>query len=494
LALIAIVAAVFGASGVRSSASHFAAADCAPLPTIPVGDHPTGIAFDPVKGNLYVANTGDDTVSKINACSGVVRTISLHTGVTAACSNMQPTQVAYTSNSGHGHIWVSNHGDGGPGSPCQASVSELDAVPLTPTVLTTVPAGDGPLGMAVDPSLGLWVADNSGSGTSEINTNTAASASPQPLVSLSGSPYGATYDSRHKALWFSDNGGSDAIEMSAANPYEILGTPEVGKHPTGMVYALQHPWVANSGDGTVSEILGSKGSVSLNTVSVGSDPTGLGYGLKCGGIWVANHGSNTVNQIVLNLQNRLQVVRTVNVGSGPSGVAVGARRVWVTNSNDGTVSDFACPRKTPRVTTSIKVKASNEQLHVTIRYAVNTDDAFAVEIAVPIPTGGTYAGNATGLPPLPPADGSCAAPGNAPANPTVTTTGMLLFCIGNVPAGSSGSIAFDYNTPPFNPSGPAGLRKSTYLGICETIFYEDINGSGLYEKPLYSCVLAGASG
>lgn len=495
LALVAVVAAVVGVSGAGRFVSHVAAAGCNPPATIPVGSNPTGIAFDPAKGFLYVANTGDDTVSRINACSGVVTSISLHTGATASCTNMQPTQVVYTRNSGHSHVWVSNHGDGGPGSPCQASVTELDASTPTPTVLATVPAGSGPLGMTVDSNLGLWVADNSDSGASEIDTNTATPANPQPLVSFGGSPYGAAYDSRHKGLWFSDNGGNGVVEVSAVNPYAVLRTAVVGNHPTGMIYALQHPWVANSADGTVSEILGTGGTVSLDTVTVGSNPEGLGYGnTKCGGVWVANQGSDTVSQIVLNLKNRPQVVRTINVGKGPRNVAVGAGRVWVTNSKDGTVSNFACPRKVPHVSTSEKITHLHGQLHFTIKYAVHLRDAYAVEIAAALPTGGTYAGNAVGLPPLPAADGTCAVPGNTPANPTVTTTGMLIFCLGNLKAESSGSIDFDYSTPTFNPTGPSGLRRSTYLGSCDTLFYQDLNGSGIYAKPLHACATAGATG
>lgn len=96
-------------------------------------------------------------------------------------------------------------------------MTELDPAPTVPTVLATVPAGNGPWGMAVDSNLGLWVADNTGSGASEIDTNTATPASPQPLVSLGGSPYGAAYDPGHKALWFSDNGSNDVVEVTPGN-------------------------------------------------------------------------------------------------------------------------------------------------------------------------------------------------------------------------------------------------------------------------------------
>jgi len=38
------------------------------IDTIPVGDQPIGIAYDPVNHRMYVTNSGDDTVSVINLC------------------------------------------------------------------------------------------------------------------------------------------------------------------------------------------------------------------------------------------------------------------------------------------------------------------------------------------------------------------------------------------------------------------------------------------
>src|SRR5262245_30731181 len=122
LALTAVIAAFICVGTVGSAATHAAAVVCAPPATIQVGTNPTGIAFDPMHSRLYVANSGDDTVTKINACTGaVVETVSLHVGATALCSDMHPQQVTYTRNNGHEHIWVSNYRTGGSGGfPCQA--------------------------------------------------------------------------------------------------------------------------------------------------------------------------------------------------------------------------------------------------------------------------------------------------------------------------------------------------------------------------------------
>ena len=50
-----------------------------PVSTIRVGDGPYGIAFDPLNGNLYVANYESGTVSVISgANNSVVATVNLN--------------------------------------------------------------------------------------------------------------------------------------------------------------------------------------------------------------------------------------------------------------------------------------------------------------------------------------------------------------------------------------------------------------------------------
>ena len=64
--------------------------------TIPVGEYPLGIAFNPRNGNLYVANTNDDTVSVIDgAANAVVATIPV---------GSSPRGLAYAARSGDMYV------------------------------------------------------------------------------------------------------------------------------------------------------------------------------------------------------------------------------------------------------------------------------------------------------------------------------------------------------------------------------------------------------
>ncbi len=67
-------------------------------------------------------------------------------------------------------------------------------------------------------------------------------------------------------------------------------------------------------------------------VPVGQRPSGIAVG--AGRVWVTNSIDNTVSVIDPNDQRR---VRTFPVGTGPTGIAATGDAVWVTNAGDGTV-------------------------------------------------------------------------------------------------------------------------------------------------------------
>jgi YVTN family beta-propeller protein len=82
---------------------------------------------------VWVANSGDDTVTRIGITSGGQRTIDVGDG---------PSAVAY----GSGSVWIANH-DG-------RSVMRID--PTTGDVTATIPVGNAPAGLAVAGDL-VWV-------------------------------------------------------------------------------------------------------------------------------------------------------------------------------------------------------------------------------------------------------------------------------------------------------------------------------------------------
>jgi YVTN family beta-propeller protein len=100
--------------------------------TIGVGSSPYGVAF--ANGDIYVANFGDNSVSVIDTSSNmVVKTIGVGTG---------PYGVAYDSSTGD--IYVTNFGDD--------SVSVIAT--SSNTVVGTIGVGSGPIGVAFASSNG----------------------------------------------------------------------------------------------------------------------------------------------------------------------------------------------------------------------------------------------------------------------------------------------------------------------------------------------------
>jgi YVTN family beta-propeller protein len=146
--------------------------------TITVGSYPYAVAVDPTAGNVYVANGGIGTVSVISEATGTV------TGTIAV--GIQPTGVAVDPTAGNVYV-VNNYASDGYGSnPPIGTVSVISAA--TGTVTSTITAGHGAWGDAVDPATGnLYVTNDYDNTVSVIKTapvvtatTTSLSASPDP--------------------------------------------------------------------------------------------------------------------------------------------------------------------------------------------------------------------------------------------------------------------------------------------------------------------------
>jgi serine/threonine protein kinase/streptogramin lyase len=152
-----------------------------------------------------------------------------------------------------------------------------------PRVIKTIPAGDGPDGIAVDGKR-VWV------------SNSRANA----LVRLD----------------------SD-INQPVGGPIAVGANPDEVEARDGVV------WVANTDDGTVSRVEDD----AQKTFTVGAGPEGLSLGDKF--LWVANGNDNSVSRIDLSSG---EVLPPIPVGNKPIGIFAGSRFVWVTNSFSGSVS------------------------------------------------------------------------------------------------------------------------------------------------------------
>jgi serine/threonine-protein kinase len=176
---------------------------------------------------------------------------------------------------------------GGDGNGGNGGVSDQPAdtpgKATAPKVVETIPAGDGPDGIAVDGTT-VWVSNSRGGTLTRLGTKTNAQV-------------------------------GERIQVGA-NPDEVEASD-------GVV------WVANTDDGNVTRW--EEGA--QKEFSVGAGPEGLSLGERF--LWVANGDSDSVSRIDLSSG---AVLPPIGVGKKPIGIYAGEQFVWVTNSFSNSVS------------------------------------------------------------------------------------------------------------------------------------------------------------
>ncbi len=158
----------------------------------------------------------------------------------------------------------------------------------TPKAVATIPAGNGPDGIAVDGNT-VWVSNSVGDTLTRLDTKTN----------------------------------------------KQIGEPvPVGRNPDGVAVADGAVWVANTDDGTVNRVAAGAEPGVTATVPVESGPESLSIGGAL--LWVANGNSDSVSRI--DRASATSAGSPVGVGNKPIGLFAGEENVWVTNSFSGTVS------------------------------------------------------------------------------------------------------------------------------------------------------------
>jgi YVTN family beta-propeller protein len=199
---------------------------------VPVGTMPTGAAQDPVTGDIYVANSGDDTVSVIDPDSQtVIDTIGVGDG---------PGSVAADPSAGI--IYVSNFIDD--------TVTVIDTP--TNTVVDTIAVGDGPDGIAVDPETGdLYVANFIDDTVSVVSNPAGIAALPSgptiSTVSVGDGPIDVDVNPFANSIYVA-NTFDDTMSVINRTTLEVTGTFPTGLTPTAvtvnpgeqMVYVANH--------------------------------------------------------------------------------------------------------------------------------------------------------------------------------------------------------------------------------------------------------------
>jgi virginiamycin B lyase len=135
-------------------------------------------------------------------------------------------------------------------------------------------------------------------------------------------------------LWVtspSDSGGRDAVFQVDLRTRRLVSSLAVGPLPLFIAFGYGSAWVSNYRGNSVSVVR--PGTARPETIDVPGGPLGIAAGE--GGIWVVTFWSRELVRI--DPETR-RVVRRIPVGAGPLAVAVGAGAVWVTNRDDRTIT------------------------------------------------------------------------------------------------------------------------------------------------------------
>ena len=252
-------------------------------------DDPFGLAVD-AAGNLYVANTDNNTVSELNPAGQVIATLSGFNG---------PFGLAVDS---AGNLYVANAGGD--------TVSELNP---GGQVIATVSGFSGPAGLAFDSAGNLYVVNSTAGTVSKVTLT------PTPVVSTFASgfvePFGLAFDAGNLYVANADN---DTV--SKVTPAGVVSTFASGLGgPAGLAFDSAGNLYVSNDDGTVSEVTPA-GVVS--TFAFGfNNPAGLAF--HAGNLYVTDTADNTLRDVTQSLTVPFTLGGSAAAGVAFSGVTAG---------------------------------------------------------------------------------------------------------------------------------------------------------------------------
>ena len=256
------------------------------------------------------------------------------------------------------------------------SVSVIDT--STNTVITTIPAGNGPVGVAVNPAGTRVYLTNTSGGVSVIDTstNTVIATIPVDGIGVAVNPAGTRVYVTSPI--FNSYGYVSVID---AGTDAIIDNIPVERDPTGVAVnpAGTRVYVINATGRTVSVI-----DTSTNTV-IATIPVGGPYGIPA---YVAVNPAGTRIYVTDQFNNNVYVIDTatntlidtIPVGWVPQAVAVNptGTRVYVTNSQSNSVSVIDTSTNTVITTTpagngsaGVAVNPAGTRVYVTNIYDDN---------------------------------------------------------------------------------------------------------------------------
>jgi YVTN family beta-propeller protein len=297
----AIVVAVSGGGGGPTVAPNAVAVIDAKtnrvVDQVPVGADPTDVS--PAGRSVWVANTGDDTVSKVDERTRRV-------GATIAPGTAVDGMAA-----GEGAVWTSDNQ--------RALAARIDPAlrRVDRSIRVGSPDAYHPLAAPVATGAGsVWVVK----GFTTVARIDPARRRVEAQVGVGNEPSGIAVGAG--GVWVADDLDNTVTRIDPKTN-GVIATIPVGRGASGIAAGESGVWVAETLDDAVARIDPETNSVTT-TIPVGVAPTGVAVG--AGAVWVANGGDGTVSRIEPRTD---RASATIDVGQSPQALAVAGDALWV---------------------------------------------------------------------------------------------------------------------------------------------------------------------
>jgi hypothetical protein len=277
-----------------------------------VGASPNQVKLD--TANLWVANNGSGTVSRVRASDG--RLLETWTGAAGASGVLTAM----------GRVFVT--GQSNPGT-----LYMIDPLtPAGPVTLLSNTLGANPDGITFDGAR-VWTANGSGS----VSIATPAATIPWTVTTVAtgaSSLSGALYDGAN--VWVADNAAGTLLKLDGVGA--VLQTVTVGAQPLYAVFDGANIWVPNKASGTVTVVRASNGTVLQTLTGNGLvAPTAAAFDSER--ILITNGVGDSVS---LWKAANLTALGSVSTGAGthPLGACSDGLNFWIALSGTGALARF----------------------------------------------------------------------------------------------------------------------------------------------------------
>ena len=300
--------------------------------TLSADSRPIGVASDSANGNVFVTEAGLDNLVVINGSNQQI--------LTGVVVGSNPSGVVYDAM--HNEIFVANfYGDD-----VKVVAPETSD---TWEVVATIAVPGAPVALAYDSSNGnVYVTQQWGNSTSEISavTNKIVQTWNVGLY-----PDAAAFDPSASEIYIA-NAGSANVSILNTTTGLLTGSVPVGELPDAVAYdsGTGHVYVANFRSNNTTVI---SGDSVVTSFAVGDYPTGVTYNPTLSVIAVSAEGPNQINggagvvSFYTDATNAL--VNNVTVGSGTDGIAYNSVNgfEYAANGRSGNVSVLGTPQPAP---------------------------------------------------------------------------------------------------------------------------------------------------